>query len=264
MIFIQVLTAMKNKYQLCRFQNWLIFWCLLFFPFHLNNGRGKWGWLVKPCQRIPSSFSHTCPQSCNLSCPQNGFAFDKLLFIDFAKAWSQRACSHIALSCCWQDCESREKTGAAAEEFSQRWGLCRPDSSAAICCLHRYFSMKSTTESVRPRLGIMRLGVVARHFSPPSQVIKTIVELLLTQRMGSTRSLCVSSMGALCWLCVPRAIVLCCAVLGGSRSQWSSMSLEAGFRAVFPFYPHYGCVFIESAEENASDSLDFSFIVFVP
>lgn len=149
-------------------------------------------------------------------------------------------------------------------EFSQRWGLCQPDSCAAICCLHRYFSMKSTTESVRPCLGIMRLGVVARHFCPPSQVIKTIVELLLTQRMGSTRSLCVSSMGALCWLCVSRAVVLCCAVLGGSRSHWSYMSLEAGFRAVFPFYPHYGCVFIESAEENASDSLDFSFIVFVP
>lgn len=96
-----------------------------------------------------------------------------------------------------------------------------------------------------PRLGIMRLGVVARHFSPRSHVIKTIVELLLTQRMGSTWSLRVSSVGALCRLCVPRAValccaVLCCAVLGGSRSHWSYMSLEAGFRAVFPFYPHYG------------------------
>lgn len=73
---------------------------------------------------------------------------------------------HRSQLCC-RTVRVGRRTGAAAEEFSQWWGLCRPDSSAAVCCLHRYFYMKSTTESVRPRLGIMRLGVVARHFSPP-------------------------------------------------------------------------------------------------
>lgn len=63
MILIQVLTAMKNKYQLCRFQNWLIFWCLLFLPFHLNNELGRRGWLTKSSQRTLSS--HSCPQSCS-------------------------------------------------------------------------------------------------------------------------------------------------------------------------------------------------------
>lgn len=167
MIFIQVLTAMKNKYQLCSFQNWLIFWCLLFFPLHLNNGLGKWGWLAKPCQRIPSSFSHTCPQSCDLSCPQNGFAFDKLLFIDFLPKLGHKELVHTSLSAVagrtvtvGRRLERRPKSFLSGRD-SVGQTAARPFAASADV-----FIRKAPLSQWGP-VGIMRLGVVARHFSPP-------------------------------------------------------------------------------------------------
>lgn len=56
--------------------------------------------------------------------------------LTFAKAWSQRACSHMVLGRSWQDCDSR----GSVEQWlksSQLWGLEQPDGSAAVGRRHR-------------------------------------------------------------------------------------------------------------------------------
>lgn len=42
----------------------------------------------------------------------------------------------------WQDCNCREKIGAAEEELSPLWGLHQPVSSAAICCLSHIYTQR--------------------------------------------------------------------------------------------------------------------------
>lgn len=153
-ILIQVLTAMKNTYQLCRFQNWLIFWCLLFLTFHLNE-LGKRGWLTKSCQRTLSSRTHMSPEL-QLELPTEGFCLWQTYLLTFAKAWSQRAGSHIVLSHHGQDCNSREKIGAAAAELFLLWGLHPPVSSATICRFLRYLYIKAPLSQWWPGLGVMR------------------------------------------------------------------------------------------------------------
>lgn len=159
--------------------------------------------------------------------------------LTFAKAWSPRAGPHTVLRHHGQDCNSREKTGAAEEELSVLWGLRPPVRSAAICCPLRYLYAKAPlSESVAARLGVRGSGLVAGYFSPsePSDQNHSGVTPNTEDRLAVIP--CVSSGGGgKLALCAQSSCTALCYVRRVQIPLARHVSLEA---SLFLLHPHVG------------------------
>lgn len=170
MILIQVLTAMKNKYQLCKFQNWLFFGVFSSFSVWIMGFSGSqsagtelgiWVGVTKPCQKDSCLFlAHTSPfhfpnplklQLAGLLI--KWFCLWQTLIYWLCQALVTKSLFTVTFPLWWQDCSSREKTEAVDEELSQLWGLCQPDSHCNLQPPLQVF-LRNTSESGWARTAI--------------------------------------------------------------------------------------------------------------
>lgn len=231
MIFIQVLTAMKNKYQLCRFQNWLIFWCLLFLPFHLNNGLGKWDWLTKSCQRVLSFLTPTSPEMYLELFAKLVLPLTNSYLLTFAKAWSQ-SLSHVILTV-------SSRTVTVERRLAQRWGsFLSRGACTSLSAVPPFAAFADTlykkNQSVRAWTGNWVLGVVARHSSPLKPSDQKHSGLASNSEDGFKYDLFVFLLWGELALCSQSSCArLCCVRFQITLAR--QMSLAAGFGALIHF-----------------------------
>lgn len=165
MILIQVLTAMKNKCQLCKFQNWLYFFGV-FSSKNLNNrfwqtvvGRhqpGRLGWVFSPCRRDPYLFlAHMPPshffQPPNLQLEEVAHKMilpltSSLIYWLLPRLGRKEPVDTPFLCLWWQNCNNRGEEGSSGWRASPSFSICDLMSVATTCHLSRCFYKKSTSE----------------------------------------------------------------------------------------------------------------------